>query len=69
MREGWLIDADDHWIWRDESAWVRDPKMFLDRGRLLHGEEPLLRDDNRHPFFVPHRSRMDLSSMRSSLRL
>ena len=47
MREGWLIDADDHWIWRfwrDESAWIRDPKVFLDRGRLLPGEEPLLKE-------------------------
>ena len=35
MREGWLIEGDDRWIWRfwhDESAWVRDPKVFLDRG-------------------------------------
>ena len=47
MREGWLIDRDDCWIWRfwrDESAWVRDPKVFLDRGRLLPGEEPLLKE-------------------------
>ena len=47
MKEGWLIDADDHWIWRlwrDESAWIRDPKVFLDRGRLLPGEEPLLKE-------------------------
>ena len=47
MREGWLIDADDHWIWRfwrDESAWIRDPKVFLDRGRLPPGEEPLLKE-------------------------
>ena len=36
MQEGWLIDADDNWIWRfwrDETEWVRDPKGFLDRGR------------------------------------
>ena len=47
MKEGWLIDADDQWIWRfwrDESAWIRDPKVFLDRGRLLPGEEPLLKE-------------------------
>ena len=47
MQEGWLIDADDHWIWRfwrDESAWVRDPKVFLDRGCLLPSEEPLLKE-------------------------
>ena len=32
MQEGWLIDANDHWVWRfhrDNSAWVRDPKVFL----------------------------------------
>ena len=47
MKEGWLIDQDDCWIWRfwrDETAWVRDPKVFLDRGRLLPGEEPLLKE-------------------------
>ena len=35
------------WFWRfhrDYSAWVRDPKVFLDRGRLLPGEEPLLKE-------------------------
>ena len=35
MAEGWLIDASDHWVWhfhRDDSAWVRDPKVFIDRG-------------------------------------
>ena len=35
------------WVWRfhrDYSAWVRDPKVFLDRGRLLPGEEPLLKE-------------------------
>ena len=47
MREGWLIDGDDRWIWRfwrDESAWVRDPKVFLDRGRLLPDGPPLLKE-------------------------
>ena len=35
MAEGWLIDSNDNWIWRfhrDNSAWVRDPKVFIDRG-------------------------------------
>ena len=26
------------------GAWIRDPKVFLDRGRLLPGEEPLLKE-------------------------
>ena len=47
MREGWLIDGDDRWIWRfwrDESAWVRDPKVFLDRGRSMPDGPPLLKE-------------------------
>ena len=47
MREGWLIDRDDCWIWRfwrDESAWVRDPKVFIDRGRVLPEGPPLLKE-------------------------
>ena len=50
MKEGWLIDADDYWVWRfhrDKSAWVRDPKVFIDRGRLLHDGPPLLKE-HRH---------------------
>ena len=47
MREGWLIDANDHWVWRfhvDESAWVRDPKVFIDRGRAMPNGPPLLKE-------------------------
>lgn len=48
MREGWLIDRDNYWIWRfwrDETAWVRDPKVFLDRGRVFpDGSPPLLKE-------------------------
>ena len=47
VREGWLIDGDDRWIWRfwrDESAWAKDPKVFLDRGRLLPDGPPLLKE-------------------------
>ena len=50
MKEGWLIDANDYWVWRfhrDKSAWVRDPKVFIDRGRLLHDGPPLLKE-HRH---------------------
>ena len=46
VKKGWLINANDHWVWRfwrDKCAWVRDPKMFLDRGCLLSGEELLLK--------------------------
>ena len=47
MREGWLIDANDHWVWRfhrDNSAWVRDPKVFIDRGRQTPEGPPLLKE-------------------------
>ena len=47
MREGWLIDRDDCWIWRfhrDEKAWVRDPKVFIDRGRQMPDGPPLLKE-------------------------
>ena len=47
MAEGWLIDANDHWVWRfhrDDSAWVRDPKVFMDRGRSMPDGPPLLKE-------------------------
>ena len=47
MAEGWLIDADNHWVWRfhrDNSAWVRDPKVFIDRGRSMPEGPPLLKE-------------------------
>ena len=47
MQEGWLIDANDHWVWRfhrDNSAWVRDPKVFIDRGRQMPAGPPLLKE-------------------------
>ena len=47
MKEGWLIDANDHWVWRfhrDNSAWVRDPKVFIDRGRQMPEGPPLLKE-------------------------
>ena len=43
MAEGWLIDSNDNWIWRfhrDNSAWVRDPKVFIDRGRQMPNGPP-----------------------------
>ena len=47
MKEGWLINGDDRWIWRlwrDESAWVRDPNVFIDRGRSMPEGPPLLKE-------------------------
>ena len=47
MREGWLIDGSDYWAWRfhrDDSAWARDPKVFIDRGRAMPDGPPLLKE-------------------------
>ena len=47
MEEGWLIDANDHWVWRfhrDHSAWVRDPQVFIDRGCQMPEGPPLLKE-------------------------
>ena len=47
MKEEWLIGANDHWVWRfhrDNSAWVRDPKVFIDRGRQMPEGPPLLKE-------------------------
>ena len=49
MREGWLIDPGTNWVWRfhrDDKAWVRDPKVFMDRGMAMPDGEPppLLKD-------------------------
>tara|TARA_Y200000002_G_scaffold381891_1_gene397191 strand:+ start:210 stop:494 length:285 start_codon:yes stop_codon:yes gene_type:complete len=47
MRDGWLIDRDGCWIWRfhrDEKAWIRDPKVFIDRGRRMPDGPPLLKE-------------------------
>ena len=46
-QEGWLIDANDHWVWRfrrDNSGWARDLKVFIDRGRQMPEGSPLLKE-------------------------
>ena len=45
MGEGWLIDSEDHWIWRfhrDQKGWINEPKVFIDKGRRTSGGPPLL---------------------------
>ena len=42
-----MIDRDECWIWRfhrDEKAWIRDPKVFIDRGRQMLDGPPLLKE-------------------------
>ena len=47
MREGWLVDPGTNWVWqfhRDDKAWVRDPKVFMDLGMAMpNGEPPLFK--------------------------
>ena len=48
MREGWLVDPGTNWVWRfhrDDKAWVRSPKVFMDRGMPMpDGQPPLLKE-------------------------
>ena len=47
MRERWLIDSGNRWVWRfhrDETSWLRDPKVFIDRGRAMPDGPPLLKE-------------------------
>ena len=51
--EGWLVDPGTNWVWRfhrDDKAWVRDPKVFMDRGMAMpDGQPPLLKERRRVP--------------------
>ena len=45
MRDGWLIDREGFWICRfhrDEKAWIRDPRVFVDHGREMPSGQPAL---------------------------
>ena len=53
MREGWLVDPGTNWVWRfhrDDKAWVRDPKVFMDREMAMpNGVPPLLKERGHAP--------------------
>ena len=52
-----MIDGNDYWarrFHRDDSAWVRDPKVFIDRGRAMPEGPPPLKE--RRPFGRRQRS-------------
>ena len=51
MREGWLVDPGTNWVWRfhrDDKGWVRDPKVFMDRGMAMPDGQPPLLKERRH---------------------
>ena len=47
MKEGWLIDRDDCWIWRfhqDSTSRNNKSGVFIDRGRQMPEGPPLLKE-------------------------
>ena len=51
MPEGWLVDPGTNWVWRfhrDDKAWVRDPKVFMNRGMAAPNGESTLLKERRH---------------------
>ena len=48
---GWLVDGENCWVarfYRDEKAWVREPKVFFDYGRGMPDGQPALLKSRRH---------------------
>jgi len=51
MADGWLSDPETTWTYRfhrDDKAWVRDPKVFVDMGRPMPDGSPALLKTRRH---------------------
>ena len=51
MGEGWLIDRNRLWVCRfhrDERAWAREPKVFVDHGRGMPNGAPALLKRREH---------------------
>ena len=44
-QDGWLQDPDKYWILRfhkDQSSWIKQEFIFVDKGRLMPGKNPAL---------------------------
>ena len=51
MGDGWLMNPEDRWIYRfhrDDKAWVRDHKVFVDKGRAMPDGSPALLKTRNH---------------------
>ena len=52
MDEGWLMATDaECWTYRfhrDDNSWTRDPKVFVDVGRLMSDGSPALLKTRQH---------------------
>ena len=49
-RDGWVKDADGVWILRfryDWDSWDQNPKVLIDKGRLMSNGIPLLKSRKR----------------------
>ena len=45
MGDGWLMNPEDRWTYRfhrDEKAWVREPRVFVDMGLPMSDGSPAL---------------------------
>ena len=51
MGDGWLMNPEDRWtyrFYRDEKAWVREPRFFVDMGRPMPDGSPALLKTRQH---------------------
>ena len=51
MREGWLMNPEDRWTYRfhrNDKAWFREPKVFVDMGRPMPDGSPALHKTRQH---------------------
>ena len=51
MADGWLKDPGSGWTYRfhrDEQSWVRDPHVFVDKGRGMPDGSPALLKTRQH---------------------
>ena len=51
MGDGWLRNPEDGWTYRfdrDEKAWAKDPRVFVDMGRAMPDGSPALLKTRKH---------------------
>ena len=51
MGDGWLMNPEDRWTYRfhrDDKAWLRDHKVFVDMGRPMPDGSPDLLKTHQH---------------------
>ena len=51
MGDGWLMNPEDRWTYRfhrDDKAWVREPRVFVDMGRPMPDGSPALLKTRQH---------------------